>query len=1694
MTEATTFPVSIFGEAPESETPLSPWPTEKPIAVPGNIEELSAQVGLVESSHSGKSFDEETKKGAYNLQTLGSDEVRRSISNKEKGVQMKVAESLVKSSGPADLLDVSFYYQQVINEHRGPADKTALERAVVETITPKDSDEYYNEYNIREGTKNLAARNIMYEALFENSESATFWEKVLTFGRDMIPFVNSRSVAKGVAEAMNKSTTWTDSVNPKTIVEQFRSAYLSAEPEKRLQMTQALIHGLEKYSRFFGDKNADLTAHNLRKVLEGTDADFNETVFFDTLNLPLITAGSILARGVTMAKELGAPAVVAKNAGNKDLAATLMAKDAVSKTKMSGMTPDQIAREATSLNVSPLEVQLDELRVTQQLQDKLREFGQSLRSAVDNTLKTDGLTKEEIQRGGEIFRDAYAQQRNKSIYEFTPHNYENGLFTGEVKWQTPDGTPFSTKMNAELWAFEHGKTGKAVPLRSQNMLDDEIARMADEGGMQYGPTKQEARQIDEAEYVAALPQARKAIRYNGQVYLAPKGETHIKAVQKVVKKYGAENVDHTKLETGIVTKEGKGKFLTHQENDDFADGVLHAQPDVSKAALDKYRAMKEHQSKVDPNDISRMEGEGGNLGVARELPRRETLADKYGSSAPDEWVFVENVKQPTPVEAIGKFSRSDIESRNVINLNIPYFSASKQIVNERGVGQSANAKIRRDLETAYRDSVKGLSGSERAKVNEVLTEGDAFSNAMGEQGHVFSQTELAAKGLSEKAMESYYKQRMVRDTMWLMRNKQMVEEFRADGIKELAFDGNNFLGPLNRPVKPLELGTIKSLITQGKVGKVLDTRTGRVSELFLAETDELYANGGQIARLYKPEGIGGRRYTHIILDNNSSRLRDIEVALPYRPGEFARGYTDEYFITLQRKMVDEYDKEFPVTETFRTAATAKEAQTFAKAHNDALKIALNKDIKQKAKIAQLESVIGKYIAPKTFLKEVKERGLKETDVFDFHYNRETHSYLADTVDEAITNGRLFYSKKGEKLMSVDPTRSNTLSVTDSLGVELANISRFITSKDIRVTALERWMNTFGEGIQNRSFNKWEDFSNGALNAGKIKQALKDAGSDLANVDADELLKFAEQTRKYIKQQLNIKTQDQKLHETRWRRMTEFIEGRPGMAGKILDGAGHKMRNMETSDFIRKLNFHATLGMGNLAQLIVQANGMFIAAAVHPIHGAMAAKTAIPLRMALMSDNPNVWKSLATVDSLTSLGLKNVNEFVDVVKAIRKSGLLDDIKSTALYNIEDGALDLYKSYGKEAFKEASPFFFNRGEEFSRLVSWEVARREWKRLHPGVDWTTNDALKEILYRQKEYNLGMQAHNTAAWQKGWAGIPMQFLQYNIKLATSLMHTSYQFGKEVNQKGWRAFTNFDDGNYRGFNPDQALRLLTSQVLLYGAAGNGLRGIANELWGDKDKEMTEDTKMYLTEGLVGGLFYSLTKQLDGEGAKIALGKRLGSFEYYKELWDKIVTDKTDVTDFLFGVTKSTGTRALDVIGGVYRVFKYSDEVTPELIMNELGKAPEVIASWSNAVKAYTYMQNEGIVTSKAGTPITRINAKENLAAFLGLSSVQVQEYYESVKDEKRLHKDLAELAVHIKNIQIRELRARLDGDNETANGLERMRWAMMPRDYGHRRIVDTILKEKLLPGDTQLDKLRRKFEGELNLEQEKFRVLDKGQ
>ena len=1611
MSEAQVFPYDpelegfqgLIESTPEQDTQMFP---EAPVlATPANEEEVVAQTALVESSHSGKDFEAQKVESQAALQTTGINEVRRSIAEKEKTVELGVAKQQLKRLKDMDSAE---YYQEVLNKHKGAPNKHALEKAVVDIITPKTWGEFYRQHNTQENVKDLAARNIWYEAMGRNQEAGSFWDKALVLGRELVGFVNSRGISSAIAEALDRKATFSGWINPTEAIEDFRTAYNLAPADKRVELVQALIHGLERTSSFFGDKNASQVALNLSRVLEQTAGESQDIAVLDILGLPLITMGKTLVKGVQVASELGKPANVAIKTGNTELAVDMMAKDALQGSKISGMSNEEIARQAFSMGVTPMELSLTNLKVSQPLLERLKGVAEGLRTKIADTLMPSSVTPAQIGRAGEYFEAVYDGARNKAIYEYTPVPSKiEGMFTGIVRWQAKEGVPFKSEEAALAYGKEEGKVGVA---------------------------------------------------------------------EQVGKPWGADEVPSKVGEPKRVYTTGGKLDVTGK----VVGGSFPPPPEDTATKFFQY-------------------------GPTRQDKQGRFYRDIQEYAAPgQQWVFKENFTKPLPNDAIGIHTLADVSSRNILNAWIPSHAASEVTVTQRGLGKSAQAKIAKDLTAEYNAATKGLSFEQNRLVDKALFDGDALSNAAGAVGYVFDAVELASRGLSERSIEAYYRMRILRDTGWLLRGKELLKEYNAKGLVELAFDGNAFAPALHTPVKPLLLGNIKSLNTQGKIGKVFNLVDGKVLNLTTENIDTLYAGGGIVVGLHQPQIMGGRKISHVIINPNETKLREIQMPLPYRPGEMARGYTDEYFVYMKRNVPNELDVIEPITtRTVRTAPSRRKAEEFANKHNEAIDVAFRTDIDDAKKLVILEQLIGKSTDAKAFLNDTKTGKIWPDEKFDVHYNRERHSYLEDVIDESVTSGRMFTSLRGEKLLSVNPDRVNTLDVRQSLGVELANISRYITSEDIRVTAMEKWHNTFGHGVVDPTYNKVADFLH-PLDADKLKQGLiemKEKGQlshmeDLTQINAQELLAFAERERSYIKNQLNVRTQFQKNNTERYKRFTEWVQGTASkvLPEKITDWMGITMRQANVTDFLRQANFHMTLGGGNLAQMIVQSMGATIAAGLHPQYAAQSVKTAILLRTALMSDNPNVWKTWGTMDSLTSLGLKNINEFADSVKAVRDSGILADIRSTALYNAQDGALDLFKHYAPiTQVKSALVAPFNRGEEFARLVSWEIARRDWIAKHPGMVWQDTKALREISARQKEFNIGMQAHNTAPWQQGVLGVPMQFLQYNVKLAVANLHTMVQFGKSVNQKGWKAATNFDNGNYRLFNPYQSAALLATQVMLFGAAGNGLRGLATQIWGD-DKSLSEEQKMYIAEGLAGGVIYTLTQAMDGEPAKLALGKRLGTFEWYQSLFDKLTgKDESGTTSsLLMGVTKSSADKIFGHVINLYQLFAHSPNHAPsaDAVIDVVKKWPEVFAGFNNAQKFYTYWQNEGIVTSKDGTPLAKINKKEVLATLLGMPSEAIAEFYENVKDSKRLYSLLEERAREIHRIQIRRWDAANAGDLKLADELAELQGIMMGNDEAHKIIILKFLREKIWPGDTASERIKREFVEKMH--SNSFRVLDK--
>lgn len=1039
-------------------------------------------------------------------------------------------------------------------------------------------------------------------------------------------------------------------------------------------------------------------------------------------------------------------------------------------------------------------------------------------------------------------------------------------------------------------------------------------------------------------------------------------------------------------------------------------------PTIDAASRKVREASAAYQQAVREDEALMRRGRGDVLNSERnasfvKVAGKPHIKGKVGATG--EWLVREERHDPLSYESIGKFTDKDIESMPTIAID-PKHGASEIGVEARVVGVHAEAKTKQALVSFIKPYFDKLDRQGAARVESLLEEGDRFSNG-GSFGKEFSYGEARAKGLSDDEAQAYLATRSLRMAMFHIRNGEMVRHLRAQGLREIEVAGTKTVG--------------RSVDLEG-AGRyadkwVHDLAQGKDVKLTASEMADAYATGKRVVKLEHPVEIKGELRQTLLADRTLAKERDVTQALHYRPGEYSRIYTDQYFIRLARKVkVDGEDQ--ILNETIRTAPSDREAQAFIKSVRGGIDV-----LKNSGTDRELEKVVGQHFKPEEFRAAYEKGDFKGLQSIESHFTRNREEYLNGSVGEALANGRLFTSKRGERVYSTDATRKNTLPVFQSLEAEMTNVSRVANVNQWRETMVRKWMNTFGDMLPKRTGNDVQDFYDAA--GAKFTRAGKDA-------------LFAERTHKYIMRQIGQRTAEEQFYQTLTRRMTErFFKG-----GEKIESVGAKIRQAGLLSFIRSANFNLTLGMFNPAQLIVQANGAATAVALSPLHGLAAARTVPLLRMALMSDNPKVWNFFGSIDK----ALLGKDDFAKLVKAVRQTGILDNLKSTSLYNMEDGKLNVFKSYTDVMAMGNAPF--NRGEEFSRLVSFDVARREWIAAHPGANWTTKQALGQMVVRMDDFTQNMTKANLARFQEGALAIPLQFAQYNIKLAANVM--SSLLGK---------------GEGRGFTKREALQLMLAHVLLYGAAGNGLVGLANEVLPEKTKNtLSVDQKTYISQGLLAGLVNQFGEWATGERTDVALGSRLGSFNYYQQLFDALIHNPKDIYNTLLGPTVSSAKRLGTIGEAAYLMYKNPDLTARDVLEGLSHISTEQISTLRNVTKAYLYHTHADKMVDAKGINVAQLTPNEVLAQALGFQPTAAVDVNDAINSKKAHEQALKDIADHIIKVQKDIMTARLRGDHQYADHQHALLQALWPDNSGDLWEVQRLIREHIYPYDTEMQRL----------------------
>jgi hypothetical protein len=650
-----------------------------------------------------------------------------------------------------------------------------------------------------------------------------------------------------------------------------------------------------------------------------------------------------------------------------------------------------------------------------------------------------------------------------------------------------------------------------------------------------------------------------------------------------------------------------------------------------------------------------------------------------------------------------------------------------------------------------------------------------------------------------------------------------------------------------------------------------------------------------------------------------------------------------------------------VVQTHRTASSLADAKAYVKALNEAkaLHAAGNLTI---AEASRLMEPFG--WRPEEITAALDSNRFGQSFDVEVLYTRTDDDYVNETIGLSSN----YSSKRGDKVLSVfGKDTVNTLSPLDSVAAEIGNTAYVASITEWRESHVIRWFNTFADDLPAHVRTMTPDAA--------FRYMLNSKGM---YIGTSKRLATAEKVQDYIVAQMNIPTKEEKQYLGFMRMISESLEDKVG--GKAVSKLGATLR--ATKDYptwARTIAFHSFFAF-NPVQFFMQGMNAFNAIAISPLHGIKSAKASSLYSLALFSDQEDIWRNVAKVNNLTNLGLgMKEDEFVEVVRAIRRTGLMDGINTTSLYGAEVGKYGIFNKVSRRA-GDTSAAFFNAGEGYSRLVSFDIARREFISANPGTAWWTDDSLAKIIERQDSLTQNMTRANTASWQQGWKSIPTQFVQYQVKLMMNIIQSLL-------------------GNPRAFTQKEAAQLLITHTLVMGTAGAFLWPFRDLVTDMLPENMSEEQRITVQQGVVAGAIAALT---DGE-AKLALGSRFNTFKYYEDIIKGLLDPEKSFLEVAAG---PSGFAALRLLGGVGEGLQIISKApmtvdTLQAAMMEMGKGS--FSFINNAQKARIAMANYNQVQSSSGASMFRVTDTEAWLIGFGIPPV-AQENLSILYSSKKAH------------------------------------------------------------------------------------------
>lgn len=781
----------------------------------------------------------------------------------------------------------------------------------------------------------------------------------------------------------------------------------------------------------------------------------------------------------------------------------------------------------------------------------------------------------------------------------------------------------------------------------------------------------------------------------------------------------------------------------------------------------------------------------------------------------------------------------------------------RDVLVEKGVTAFGQAsRTMKLLGEAQEKAVK--AADDIKKVNHILDKGNR-------EGRVYSYTEATKEGiggvvLSEADYIAYLNTRRLFDHTWSMENKILRDELTAKGRKIMELDGErSVVKEFDTPesaTSTYRASSFKQIALDGK---------HVAKDLDDIDLPAYYSAGYRMVQVDDHLKVAGNKVNWALVKKETITVPKGKV-LNYEPGyvPVIRQNANYFVREAFEEVIDGVKRSggFKSIRYFDNAADAEKfvAQRYAQgAEPGSLNIKFDGDM------------------------DVAER----TDEF------------------RKTFGGLYKSRRAANppKFGLEGTEGARVAPLEALQGYLQTISNRMPINTYRLGLEKKWRNHAERTVGLPKGLDWEDSLDWVVRKSGAKPGVK-----------GKLISAHEQ----VDHLARVPIQGERIMNNMARYLGDSLSNTKG--GKDLAKYAYNLRQTDPAGSIRAATHNMLLGMGNPAQIIVQASALVTAVSIHPI----AAMRGLPKYFAftIIDWAPKKLRAELIRDMSRIPGME-LRDLKESYTAWERSGL----RQAALYNNADySAVVGGRSYGLTAVgslwgktKSGLNFPYRAGETIAKRMAFTTA---WHALEKRASVAGTRFGDEVTAYSDQLTLSMSSANKAAFQKGWTSVPTQFVQVFTKFIEASL------GKEGSV----------------FTKGQKTRMMLGQASLFGAAGIPLGDFLLENFVPESisTELSAEQKTILSRGM---LAYVVNDMWDIDAlvsGRMALGA--DSFDtFYKAL-----TEQHSFVDGLLGPTGVIADRVGQVfktIGEIGRVHEHGEDIPEDVHLSNLQMLGKRIAS-----------------------------------------------------------------------------------------------------------------------------------------------------